>query len=305
MTDPLAQRIATVTGASSARQREHIATVWSGYGEVFRYALGGAEADSVVVKHIAPGKGRGRSHDRKLRSYEVEQAFYERWSSRCGPGCRVPHCLHVERQRSERLFVFEDLDAAGFDQRRDNPSRIQLETCVAWLAHFHATFLGERPRGLWKSGSYWHLGTRPDELRAMAPGPLRKAAAAIDARLSSARFQTLIHGDAKPANFLFSRDGRRVAAVDFQYVGGGCGVKDLAYLMAGEDQGTVKRSLDHYFRALRHAAPEADLDALEAEWRALYPWAWADFERFLAGWAPGWRFQRHEQALTRRVLAAV
>ncbi len=295
-------RIAAVTGASEAVRGEHIQSLWSGYGEVVRYELYGAELGSVVVKHVSPPKGSGRSHDRKLRSYEVEQAWYRDWSSRCLGACRVPRCLFVERERGEWLFVFEDLDAAGFAGRSHYLSDRQLNACLRWLAAFHATFVGERPRGLWKTGTYWHLRTRPDEHKSMPRGPLRDAAAAIDKRLSAARFTTLVHGDAKPANFCFSADGGRVAAVDFQYVGGGCGMKDVAYLLSGEDGGATRRGLDIYFRALREALP-ADADAIETEWRALYPWAWADFHRFLAGWAPDWRIGKHGQSMTRKVLA--
>ncbi len=302
MSDPLVPIITRATGASRATRGGRIAEVWAGNGLVLRYRLQGVDRGSVVVKHIAPGKGRGRSHDRKLRSYAVEQTFYEQWAARCDDACRVARCLHAETLGSERVFVFEDLDAADFSVRTERPSRRQLEACLDWLAHFHARFLGERPRGLWKVGTYWHLKTRPDELRAMAPGPLRRKATAIDTKLSGARFQTIVHGDAKPANFLFRRDGHAVAAVDFQYVGGGVGVKDVSYLLAGEDQGTMKRSLDSYFRTLRGALPERDAADVEAEWRALYPWAWADFERFLAGWAPGWRLQRHERAMTQQVV---
>ena len=305
MTRRLEPHIASLTGASSARRLGRIASVWSGYGEVVRYALEGAQHSSVVVKHVVPGRGKGRSHDRKLRSYEVEQAWYRGWAERCGPGCRVPVGLHLEHGGGERLFIFEDLDATGFPVHSEQPSRQQLDTCLRWLAAFHATFLGERPRGLWKMGTYWHLKTRPDEHRNMARGRLRDAAAAIDAKLNGARYQTIVHGDAKPANFQFTRDGRRAAAVDFQYVGGGCGMKDVAYLLAGEDRSTVQRGLDRYFEALRAAVQGHDPAALEAEWRALYPWAWADLQRFLGGWAPGWRFQRHELAYTKQVIDAL
>ncbi len=298
----LEQRIRALTGASSATRGERIQSVWSGYGEVLRFRLTGAEQASVVVKHVVPGRGRGRSHDRKLRSYEVEQAWYRDWAVRCGDVCRVARCPQVERSDGEWVFVFEDLDAAGFSARCEYPSRVQLDRCLEWLAAFHATFLGVRPRGLWKTGTYWHLKTRPDEHRSMARGPLRDAAGVIDARLNSARFMTIVHGDAKPANFQFSPDGRRVAAVDFQYVGGGCGMKDVAYLLTGQDRGAQRRGLDVYFRALRGAVEGHDLDALEVEWRALFPWAWADFHRFLVGWAPGWRYQRHELSMTEQVL---
>jgi hypothetical protein len=307
MTVDLSNRIAELSGASSAKRRERVQSVWSGYGEITRYELTGASVGSVVVKHVTPPKGSGRSHDRKLRSYEVERTWYQDWSGRCDESCRVPRCLHAERDQGEWLFVLEDLDAAGFAGRRHDLSNTELDSCLRWLASFHATFLSERPRGLWKVGTYWHLGTRPDEHRSMKRGPLRNAAAAIDARLSGTRFPTLVHGDAKPANFCFSRDGKAVAAVDFQYVGGGCPMKDIAYLLTGEDRRTTNRALDVYFRELGRALNGRDVDAaaIEADWRELFPWAWADFHRFLDGWAPHHHVHRHGDALTRQVLTSI
>ena len=76
-----------------------------------------------------------------------------------------------------------------------------------------------------------------------------------------------------------------VAAVDFQYVGGGCGIKDVAYLLHGAGGGVEERGLATYFTSLRETLAEVvDGDALEREWRDLYPLACEDFRRFLAGW---------------------
>ena len=296
-------RIAELIGASQAVRGERIQSLWDGYGEVVRYALVDAPLASVVVKHVKPPKSKGRSHQRKLRSYAVEQAWYSDWATQCDSGCRVPRCFGAERSGDDWLFVLEDLDAAGFDHRSRWLSDTQLDACIRWLAHFHAGFLGLSPAGLWETGTYWHLHTRPDEFAAMPSGALRRAAPQIDLRLSAARFTTLVHGDAKPANFCFSADGRSVAAVDFQYVGGGCGMKDLAYLLSGEDRRATERGLDVYFDALRQALGEFEDPAdVEREWRALFPWAWADFHRFLAGWAPGHGVSKHGAALTDAVL---
>jgi aminoglycoside phosphotransferase (APT) family kinase protein len=139
----------------------------------------------------------------------------------------------------------------------------------------------------------------------MGAGPLKDAAHLIDQRLSNARFQTIVHGDAKPANFCFQPNGDSVAAVDFQYVGGGCGMKDVAYLLQGNAQTSHQSAyLDIYFEALRSAAPAGvSFDELESEWRTLYPWAVADFQRFLAGWSPSWRSaSSHELRLTDAVI---
>jgi aminoglycoside phosphotransferase (APT) family kinase protein len=224
----------------------------------------------------------------------------------------VPACLAVETRADGVVIVLEDLDSSGFAGRRQHVGELELDACLSWLANFHATFMGRRPQGLWESGTYWHLATRPDEFDALDDGPLKSAAAAIDRRLADSPFQTLVHGDAKLANFCFDETGRRAAAVDFQYVGGGCGMKDVAYFIGSclhedECEAMAPRLLDRYFellgQALLRTGNELAMATLEADWRSLYPVAWADFTRFLQGWSPGhWKIHRYSERLVRQVL---
>lgn len=298
---------------------ERLQALWGGYGELWRAELRrGATLTPVVVKSVRPPRDdASRSHRRKLRSYDVEQVFYQRYAARCSalPGCRVPRAIQLKAEDGGWLFVLEDLDASGFAERRAHANATHVTTTLRWLAAFHARFLGTAPDGLWKVGTYWQLGTRPDELGAMRHEALRKAAPRIDQALNAARFKTLVHGDAKLENVCFERAGRAVALVDFQYVGGGAGVKDVAYFLNGclaarECEDLVPVYLDEYFRellfAVRASAAGARVDvaALEREWRELFPLAWVDFYRFLLGWAPG-QFDRdpYSERLTREVLA--
>lgn len=315
--------ILQITGATQANPDAVLQTLWSGYGEIVRYRLSGAEMGSVIVKHISPpgathhprGWNTDRSHQRKLQSYRVESHWYQHWAGDCDKGCRVAACLSVIAEGDEQLLILEDLDAAGFSGRRENLADKELHACLAWLAHFHARFMGADPSGLWPIGCYWHLDTRPDEWAAMADGPLKQKAEWLDQRLNDARFKTLVHGDAKVANFCFSTTGEQVAAVDFQYVGGGCGMRDVIYLLsscldAGECERLAEQYLDSYFSALRRALVQygnaADFPALEREWRGLYAVAWADFCRFLQGWMPGhWKLNRYNQRLVEQALASL
>ena len=125
----------------------------------------------------------------------------------------------------------------------------------------------------------------------MTDGELKQAAAALDTKLNNGNYQTLIHGDAKVANICFSGDGRNVAMVDFQYVGRGCGMRDVAYFLGSCLSNTdceqyADQLLSMYFAELTKHVPAKEQAALETEWRALYCLAWADFHRFLAGWMP-------------------
>jgi hypothetical protein len=299
--------VARVAGARHASRGGRLQSLWGGYGEIVRVELEGGELPSVVVKRVTPpARPKNDASDaRKRRSYDVERAFYEGFASRCSDACRVPRLFGstvAKGKEAEWLFVLEDLDAAGFAERRHAADAPTLERCLAWLASFHATFLGEPPAGLWKTGTYWHLATRRDELRAVGDASIRALAPRLDAMLASSTHRTLVHGDAKLANFCFSRGPAGVAAVDFQYVGGGCGMKDVAYLVSGEAD--EARAVESYFVHLRRALAGRSIDPapVEAEWRALYRIACADFYRFLAGWAPShFGRDRHAQRVLREV----
>lgn len=309
MADTIYEKILAATAADHARREQTLQRLWSGYGEIVRYSLSGSDAcaDSVIVKWVAPptrahhprGWNTDRSHQRKLRSYDVEMHWYQHFARQCGDDCRIPVAYGVYQFPVEHqvhtVMVLEDLDAAGYQLRRDQLDLSRLKPCLHWLANFHATFMGCNPEGLWPIGSYWHLDTRPDEFAAMPPGKLKDAAQVLDRRLSQSRFQTLVHGDAKVANFCFSENGA-VAAVDFQYIGGGCGIKDIVYFLGScmdEDdcERHEKECLDFYFAMLQQglARTQSSLNfaALEQEWRSLYAVAWTDFYRFLQGWMPG------------------
>jgi len=300
--------------------------LWSGYGAIVRYELNGATSASVVVKRIELGRAgehpRGwnndLSHQRKLRSYQIETVWYQCWSQMCDDSCRVPRCFGVLQHQDAILIVLEDLDQAGFSLRKSQLSPEALDACLQWLANFHGRFLFRRPEELWPVGTYWHLQTRPDEFAVMAESELKTAAAAIDVALNSAKYFTLVHGDAKVANFCFAPNSNAVAAVDFQYVGGGCGMKDVAYFLGSclsdaQCERMEQRCLAVYFKGLseaieRHAAllGQVDFVQLESEWRALYPLAWADFQRFLLGWMPEHKkLTRYSTRMTNLALAAL
>ncbi len=302
MNEHFKERIVELTGASALGSAKKIQSLWGGYGSIDRWELKGASVQTVVAKHVKLPRGLAGDvgHERKLKSYDVEMNFYRDYASECNDECRVARCFGSEIDGDEFLMVLEDLKGAGYDGRAFGSSNHSYLAILKWLAHFHATFMGVRPKGLWKVGSYWQLETRPDELRTLARSDkaLSEAAKKIDSILRGARFQTLIHGDAKMTNFCFSSDGKKVAGVDFQYVGGGCGMKDVAYLIDGFSGGLGSRQeeqlLEFYFDELekafesRRSTTNINFKELKSEWTKLYRFAWLDFYRFLKGWSPGY-----------------
>lgn len=303
MSQSIAELLKNQFAAVEAVKVEEVQSLWSGYGTIGRWVLNNSEVNTVIVKNIClpqrtnhpKGWNTDRSHQRKLTSYLVEMEWYEHYAKCCKDTSRIPKAYFTKHEGEEQLLVLEDMDAVGYPLRQNKLSPETAKVCLSWLAHFHATFLGVTPKRLWKTGTYWHLATRPDEWQAMENGWLKDHAKEIDHILSNAQFQTLVHGDAKVANFCFSNDLSQVAAVDFQYVGGGCGIKDVAYflgscLTAEECEQYETDLLNHYFKGLLQSIDnkQADVDkvALEKEWRKLYAIAWTDFSRFLKGWMP-------------------
>ncbi len=315
MTEQLKSFILELTSAKEITQTKPIQSLWSGYGSILRVNLKGAEMSSVVVKQINLEEGNAHprgwntdlSHQRKLKSYLVEKHWYQHYSSRSKS--RLPKCLGVQQSSNAMFILLEDLDLAGFSLRKHKLNWTEFSKCLKWLAEFHVSFLGTEPQGLWATGTYWHLETRPQELEVLQDSLLKNAAEAIDRKLNDCRYKTLVHGDAKLANFCFAKNGD-VAGVDFQYVGGGCGMKDVAYfagscLSETDCEHFEAEILDTYFQYFHKAFGQKHLE-LEQEWRSLYRIAWADFHRFLKGWSPGhWKINSYSERLTKDIIKSL
>ena len=179
------------TGAQTIRSAAVIQSLWSGYGEIVRLELEGSTYPSVILKHIKlPEAGShprcwntGRSHNRKIRSYQVEAHWYQDYAHQCDSDCPVSGCLAVNTVENETVVVLTDLDAAGFDLRKEILTIEDIRARLDWLASFHATFMNSPANGLFECSSYWHLDTRPDELAALEDVSLRQAASCIDRQL--------------------------------------------------------------------------------------------------------------------------
>ncbi|GGA73601.1 phosphotransferase [Neiella marina] len=338
---PLQQdAICRTTQCQRIEQSEIIQSLWAGQGALARLTLrcdDGVKQSSqtLVVKQIRfqssgehpRGWNTQRSQQRKRQSYEVELHWYRHFETLTQQAARIPKMLYSELTETGALLVMEDL-AVDFPIRftggkNDRPNQCQIEACIRWLAAFHALFvncpvhedIGDKVSQLWQCGGYWHLDTRPDEWQAMADGQLKQAAVGLDLQLRQNRYQTLIHGDAKLANFCFKQLGNGAAAVDFQYVGQGLGVQDLMLLLSSvmPDRRLLTEAddwVDYYFQQLKAELttrrPEVDGDDVIRQWRSMYAVAWADFHRFLAGWSPGhWKIGEYCRQQTQLALTSV
>ncbi len=297
-THPVLPELLASIGARNVINTNEVQSLWSGYGSIVRVETDSAKFPSVIVKNIqAPSRQhhpRGWagevSHARKLRSYQVEANWYKHYSHSCIAQSPVPKLLYSHDDQDGQFLVMTDLDQQYPDRYSALPLSF-VKVCLQWLARMHSCFMNDDATGLWPIGCYWHFDTRPDEYHAMEDGRLKRAAKGLDDLLNSCQHKTLVHGDAKVANFCFDSVTPAVAAVDFQYVGAGCGIKDVAYfigscLSSEECYEYESELLACYFAALGENLPTDIMSSLEAEWRTLYPVAWADFHRFLAGWMP-------------------
>eukprot|EP00792_Barthelona_sp_PAP020_P013003 TRINITY_DN7934_c0_g1_i1.p1 TRINITY_DN7934_c0_g1~~TRINITY_DN7934_c0_g1_i1.p1 ORF type:complete len:292 (+),score=82.98 TRINITY_DN7934_c0_g1_i1:27-902(+) len=272
---------------------KRIQSLWAGYGNIDQYCIKEKRKQyHVILKEIVPPKNdESVSFQRKMKSYEVEISFYLKYSHLLFNFCKIPQILGSYKNGDKIYILLQDVKELSFDISTFSPNNKQIRLCLRWLAYFHATFMGideteTNENGLWNIGSYWHLDTRMEEYNRMSNGKLKKNAFIYDQQLKDAQYQTLIHGDAKMANFLFSCDD--VIGYDFQYVGRSCGMRDVAYLIGDFSSKRENCFIDDYFQYLKEALENLnskfDFNAVETEWRALYPIAKLDFQRFLEGW---------------------
>lgn len=51
------------------------------------------------------------AHSRKVKSYEVETHWYEKWNQQCPDTCRVPKFIGSFSEGRDQWIILEDLDA--------------------------------------------------------------------------------------------------------------------------------------------------------------------------------------------------
>lgn len=300
---------------------EQVQSLWSDYGAIVR-CFSPKLNESIIVKFISPptedkrehprGWNTSISHERKLTSYKMELAFYQKLANKVSIECFVPQLIAFAETSKSTVLVMQDLNPLGFSKRASENDIVSIKQGIKWLAHFHASFMTEKVDFLWPQGGYWHLSTRLDEWNNMPDSDLKTFADAIDQSLKSSQFKTVLHGDAKLANMCFHAQNEQVAAVDFQYVGQGPGVIDLAYFVGSAleqdelyfyHQILLDFYLEQLIQSLQKQQWQGDVSSLEKEYRQLYAYAWADFYRFLVGWNPkSWKVNQYIKDVSQQVL---
>lgn len=294
------EQLKTLLNDTSLQKVETIQSLWSGYGEVTRFYSPNQDRCYVVkmiklqrVSTHPRGWNSDIGHQRKLDSFYVEASFYRDYSNLTSELNYTPKLIAEWQSDDLLVLVMEDLQQLGYATQFDQADDTTFDQALAWLAHFHGQFMFNQAHKLWPIGTYWHLETRQEELFSMPTSRYKDNAESISQRLNEGNFQTLVHGDAKLQNMCFDLSQNRVAGVDFQYVGKGVGVKDLAYLSAsslsneqlfnkGDD--ILRQYLALLETTLRDYQIPFDPSQLKDEYTRLYPFAWADYYRFLLGW---------------------
>ncbi|KAI8892592.1 kinase-like domain-containing protein, partial [Globomyces pollinis-pini] len=277
-----------------------IASLWAGYGTIYRVLLSNGE--SVIVKLVQPTRNdSGISHQRKLKSYQVESYFYSHLAFDRFD-CRMPKHLYSYNNGQNMCLIMDDLEPTYPSQKHDLDCT-DIKSALTWLAKFHCHFWNKSPEGVWSNGGYWYLDTRLEEWESISKkyGLLKENARAIDLKTRDRRFETLIHGDPKSENILWDNQAN-CSFYDFQYVGVGLGAKDVAYLVTSSANHQVLQNddfLKDYFDALvaESIRTNTDLNGYTFElFCEHFNWCLLDYFRFMAGWGlwgnHRWCFQR-------------
>jgi len=295
-----------------------ICSLWGGMGHIYKVSLrdeshSHPHQQALVIKHVAPPRKNMSFGDRrKADSYQVECNFYERVAPQLIQefGLSLPEPYLVERdcgKGKNEIVIAMSFVQQEYNQESD--SAALLKPVLTWLATLHAAFWGNdradeivAQAGLQRTGSYWHLGTRPDEHASMPcrgwEGRLKRAALALDEYLRERDpLQCIIHGDAKEANILVSSAPRqdddddskqpqsKVTLCDFQYCGKGTPTRDLAYFFCSSvSPENEKAALEFYLQELTKRLPDDVAPPTMQELSDSLELAYCDYYRFMSGW---------------------
>jgi hypothetical protein len=280
-------------------------------GSIYKVSID--DSAVFVIKHVImpPSGEQSLGDQRKAHSYQVEANFYDHVAPDLSSIVELPTPFYVERgPKNKEITICMSMLHGSCIQTSELDD---VHGTLRWLAQFHAAYWGEEAVSevlstakLQKTGSYWHLDTRPDEHSDMASagwqGRVKRAARAIDECLKRDYMQCLIHGDPKEANIMrLGKSGNcsRIAMYDFQYCGKGTPTRDLAYFLCSSCHKAWESELVKYYyeqlkdELMRQGKTPPDLrhfhNSLEL--------AFCDFHRFLCGWGQ-WGYDLKDKTMS-------
>ncbi|KAH0612406.1 uncharacterized protein H6S33_010458 [Morchella sextelata] len=317
----------------------HITSLWSNYGHIYRLTF--PSHPPLILKLIQPPPPTPRtaseSHIRKLLSYRAERYFYTHLSHHLTPHSPIATPHPVSPAYADTTLLLDDLTPAYSLSYSHRYSPAHTAAVLRWLANFHATYWNHEPvplippplqaaapdtaQGVWQRGGYWYLDTRVEEMESFTDDPGDYAFLLPHVQIVAERLRvrpgdlgsTLIHGDCKAANIVFAPPGVggevACALYDFQYVGVGLGVQDLAYFLGtsvnardlegGGEEALLRVYYDELVAALGRSGNGVEgymWEDLVGQWEC----ALVDWMRFMAGWGC-WGNSRWVEGRARRI----
>ena len=256
---------------------------------------GSAAGPSSIVAKLPAADPTSRTTARSLGSYELEVRFYQQLAGDLP--IRTPRCLYADIEVDEADFVLllEDMAPARQGDQLAGCSPDEAAIAVAELPNLHAPRWGDP--GLASIG--WlhrdpearqafmaellptlHSGFRERYAESLDE-EVEQACDAVFTRLGGHRGArrgpaTIVHGDYRLDNLLFGGlgGGVPVAVVDWQTVGTGPALDDVAYFLGGgllpEDRRASERAIVSDYLDRLHAAGVEGYD-----WDA----CWDDYRR--------------------------
>jgi hypothetical protein len=277
-------------GTGQVADTYRLSLTWedAGSGPATRHAAVPASVPATVIAKLTASDPTSRAAAALTRTYEVEHAFYRDLAGTLE--VRAPRCFHCDHDPVENRYalLLEDLAPARPGDQIAGCDPDDAALAVEELVRLHAPRWGDP--ALWEHRwlSRQHPGADNGDLfRTLAEGFLERYATRLEADIAALveRFGarvadyasrraepfTVVHGDYRLDNLLFGGD--RVGVVDWQTVGLGPGVADLAYFLGASLRTAERREHERdlvrtYVEAMAAAGAEGlSQDSAWAQYR--------------------------------------
>ena len=289
--DWLAQKLAAPRGSLKSFTAKAVGT--GQMSKSFRLSLNwdGFEGPASIVAKCPSLDAKTRAIAQAMKCYTLELGWYRDLAGEAKVAC--PRCLHLESENDDLDFVLllEDLAPARQGDQLAGASLGQIEAALKQAAGLHAPFWGNG-----RAGAYEWLAPNENStsmirmlLPALYPQFRERYAerlspdilemgetfvARLDGYLGRApAVTTLQHRDFRIDNILFAPGDEQAFVVDWQTLGVGAGVADVAYLIGTSiaDPAVRKREearlVEFYAQELAAFGVAAKRDELWREYR--------------------------------------